>query len=488
VIPDRADANAIWSSGRWYTYRDLAARSGAVAALVLAEARPRAIARPIIPLLADNSFLLAAAYLGVVRAGAIPALVPLLSTDALAAIVAEIDSDLALADPDKLDRLRAAGARRALPLDLTLADADATAAAGDGDELALLLYTSGSTGRPCGVMLSRNNLAFNTHAILSAAPVASDERSIVTLPLHYCYGLSVLHTHVARGAAVVFPPRADLGALLAVIDEVDPTGLPTVPHLVHTWLHHGDAAARRRLAQLRYVMVSGGKLSDDDVRVLIDEAPRMRIYIRYGITETTAAASILAPDRLADRIGSIGTGLPGAPLLVRGDDGRPVAPGSDDVGEIVVRGPHVALGYLHGGPGGFSGGAYCSGDRARVDADGFVYVVGRTQSFVKTAGHRVAVEEVEEVLARYPDVAAAAVCGIPHPTRGDALVALVVAQHGHTISAIDLRAHCAASLPAFKVPVEFRAVDALPRTASGKLDRREIASRARTPRTPTSPE
>ena len=124
-------------------------------------------------------------------------------------------------------------------------------------------------------------------------------------------------------------------------------------------------------------------------------------------------------------------------------------------------------------------GGYRTGDRARVDADGFVYVVGRTQTFVKTGSHRVAVEEIEEVLGCCPGVVAAAICGVPHRARGEALIAVVVLRPGHLLSPVELRAHCARSLPPFKIPIEFRSATALPMTASGKIDRVALAALVR---------
>ena len=151
-----------------------------------------------------------------------------------------------------------------------------------------------------------------------------------------------------------------------------------------------------------------------------------------------------------------------------------MTPGSGQVGEIVGRGPHVTLGY-HGATAttqqAFRDGGYRTGDLATVDADGFVTIVGRANEMIKTGGHRAAPAEIEHVLAQAAGVAEAAVCGIPHDVRGEAVIGVVIASTGATLTEPALRAHCAARLPPHLVPVRFRIVAELPRTANGKLDR-----------------
>jgi long-chain acyl-CoA synthetase len=233
-------------------------------------------------------------------------------------------------------------------------------------------------------------------------------------------------------------------------------------------------------------MVSGGALPRAAIERLRQALPQIRLYLRYGVTELTAGASMLPPER-ADKIPSIGRGLPGAPLLVLRTDGTPVEPG--ERGEIVVRTESVALGYFtdDGEEQRFRAGAFHSGDLATVDADGYVFVVGREREFVKTAGHRVAPAEVEEVIARLPWVDEVAVCGAPHPVLGESLVCFVVARAESEASSALLRAHCAERLPTFKLPSRFELVPSLPRTSSGKLDRRALAALLESDQTPSAP-
>jgi acyl-CoA synthetase (AMP-forming)/AMP-acid ligase II len=435
----------------------------------------RMAAHPIVPILGEPSFHQIACYLGVLGAGAIPALIPPMSDDGLAATIARVDADLAFVEPPSLARARGAGIPSALPSDVPLtAELHAPQASPAG--VALIHYTSGSTSAPRGVMLSADGVRFNTNAILAAVPLASDDSAMLTMPIYYCFGLSVLHTHLVAGASIVLSGTGFTGSVAQLARETSTTMIPGVPSLFAAMLRQGGGDLTR-LEALRHVMISGGKLASASLRTLIDAVPHARVNVRYGITETTAAASFLPPERLGDKLGSVGRGLAGAPLSLRREDGSIVAPGESDQGEIWVRGRHVALGYL-GDPSEtaaqFINGAYRTGDRARVDADGFFFIEGREKSFVKTAGHRVAVEEVEEVLLADPRVHEAGVSGVPDQIRGEALVALVVARAGHALTTRELATRCAAALPAFKVPLRFHFAAALPRTSTGKIDRRAL--------------
>ncbi|MBA3454487.1 MAG: AMP-binding protein [Deltaproteobacteria bacterium] len=475
------DARAIWEAGRWFSYGELATRARQFAALV--GAIPTRGDRPIVVLASDNSFHLAAAYLGVIYAGAIAAPLPSLPDAALSAILAETSPGLVLADAAHVEQLQRVTTQSVLPLDLPLDDDAHSATSLDPDALALLLYTSGSTGRPRGVMLSSNNLGFSAHQILACLPLTSRDRALVTLPFHYTYGLSVLHTHLHRGGSLVLANRTFIDDIMGLMADLGVTGLPVVPSTLNMLVGRGGLQTRP-LPSLRYVMCSGSKLAEPIARELLNIVPQASLHVRYGTTESTAAASFLAPDRLRDKMGSIGRGLPSAGLSVERDDGSPIEPGSDEEGGIVIRGAHVALGYFRdedANARSFKDGAFHTGDVARVDAEGFVFIVGRAKQFVKTGGHRVAPQQVEDVVLRMPEVEEAAVFAIPDPIRGEALVAAVVARKGVVLRADLLRAFCIAALPVFMVPVRFIILADLPRGSSGKLDRVQLVQLALSP-------
>lgn len=419
----------------------------------------------IVPLVGGNSIEWVASYLGVLHAGAVPALVPPTTLANLREVFVEVDAQVALVEPGLAGGVTDL-ATTILPLGEagTEASIDAPVAKPDA-ELAALLYTSGSTGRPKGVMLSAANLVANAEAILAACPLDRADRAFQTLPFFYCYGLSVLHSHLRAGASL-YLSRAELPE--AIVDDLvdsDATGMPSIPSLFQT-LATRSTLAERPPRRLRYVMVSGGRMPDAALDRLSRALPEATVHLRYGVTELTAAASFLPPELRLAKAGSIGRGLAGSELSV-------------EVGELVVRGAHVAMGYFRDDAltrERFRDGAFHTGDLARVDADGFIYLVGRRAEFVKTIGHRVSPAEVEEVLALAPGVLETGVCGVPHPVRGEALVAAVVLAPGAASTPATLLRHCASLLPPFKVPMKVVIVPALPRTPSQKLDRARLVA------------
>lgn len=468
------DAIAVELGAERITYAALRERVREVAGFVHARHAPSP-ARPIVPILGETSIELVVAYLGVLYAGGVPAPLASPSAEVLRGVIEETGARMTLvAGPPPRgivldDTIVACARARGAPL---------PAVAVAPDELAALMYTSGSTGRPRGVMVSTRNLWSNARAILEAVPLTTDDRVLVTLPLYYCYGASVIHTHLRAGATVVLTAATYPAELLAALADTAATGLPAVPSMIQMLLARG-ALASTALPSLRYVMVSGGRLAETTVRELRAALPAARVYIRYGVTELTAAASFLPPDRLDDKLGAIGSGVPGTPLHVEREDGSEVVPGSGQVGEIVGRGDHVTLGYFADPDETarvFRDGAFHTGDVATVDTEGFITIVGREKEFVKTGGHRVAPQEVEEILMQHAGVHSAAVCGVVHPMRGEALVAAVIPRDGVTLTEAELRKHCVAFLPAHKVPAQLRIVASLPKTPNGKLDRRALAA------------
>ncbi|HEY4180355.1 MAG TPA: AMP-binding protein [Kofleriaceae bacterium] len=466
------DARAVWDEGRWWTFAELGVRTRQVAAALTT----RGARGKIVLLCGENSAEGIAAYLGALYAGAVAAPLLQLGDASLAAFVRDTGATIAIARAEHQPQLRMAG------LDVLVVDEPLTVqasepAAVDVNELAVVLYTSGSTGTPRGVMLSSDNLRYSTEAILSFAPLTADDRALASLPFYYCYGLSVLHTHVRAGAAVVIASSAMPGDLVALAEATGVTGLLGVPTMFQILVPRG--LRDRTLPAVRYAMLSGGKATPRLITELRAALPHARVYLRYGITEVTAAASCLAPELVDSKPDSIGRGLADAPLTVERPDGVAVAPGSDEVGEVVVRGRHVGLGYL-GAPEEtarcFRDGAFYTGDRARVDADGDVYLVGRDREFIKTGGHRVSPQEVEDVVAAIPEVAEAAVVGVPHQIRGEALVAIVVLQPGATLDLRGLSKYCGARMAPWKVPTELRVVEALPKRDNGKIDRRALGT------------
>lgn len=473
------DAIVVTQGERSHTRGELRRRTRAVSARVT---RTRiGHGRSIVALVGSNSFELMAAHLGVLHAGAVSAPLPPLSDEHLREILQEIGATVVFVESEQLARVQQLTGARVEALDAALPDSDDAARVVSQHELAILLYTSGSTSRPKGVMLSSANIRANTEAIVAVVGLTASDRALSFMPMHYAFGLSVVHTHLRVGASVAFGTATFPTEMLSEIQRTAATGLPGVPTLFVTLLNR-TAIAEAPLPSLRYAMISGGRLNTAMIHRLREALPQAQVFVRYGVTEVTSGASALPPER-ADKIPSVGRGFPGAPLLVLRPDGAPVtvgvAAGGGEIGEIVVRSASVALGYFGDVPEArhFRDGGFHTGDLATVDEEGFVTVVGRERDFIKTAGFRVSPSEIEEVVTQLSFVEEAAVCAVPHPVLGESLVCCVVQREPTESSVAKLRAHCVAQLPSYKVPTRFELVDALPKTSNGKLDRRSLAAR-----------
>jgi acyl-CoA synthetase (AMP-forming)/AMP-acid ligase II len=286
--------------------------------------------------------------------------------------------------------------------------------------------------------------------------------------------MSLLHTHLAVGGSVVlfnrfmFPEKA-----LDELARMRCTGLAGVPATYQILLRKTHFA-EREFPALRWLQQAGGKLADVFLRELRQAAPAARLFVMYGQTEATARLSYLPPERLDEKLGSIGKGLPHARLEVLAADGAPVRPGSDEIGEIVASGENVAPGYWNDPEETaryFRDGKLYTGDMARVDRDGFLFLVERRRDFIKAMGNRVSPKEVEEVIAELPQVVEAAVIGAPHEIYGEAIHAFVVPAASGSLTAEAVRAHCLARLPNHKVPECVELVGSLPKTSNGKVDK-----------------
>jgi acyl-CoA synthetase (AMP-forming)/AMP-acid ligase II len=197
----------------------------------------------------------------------------------------------------------------------------------------------------------------------------------------------------------------------------------------------------------------------------------------YGQTEATARLSYLPPEMLSSKCGSIGRGLPSVKLEVLRQDGTPVAPGSDETGEIVASGKSIAKGYWNSPDETslfFRNGKLYTGDLARVDADGYIYVVDRSRDFIKSMGNRISPLEVEDALAAHPGVLHAAVIGVPDDLFGEAVTAFVVPRSPDAADEQTLLAHCNARLANHKVPRKVYFVDRLPMNAFGKVIKAQL--------------
>jgi long-chain acyl-CoA synthetase len=349
----------------------------------------------------------------------------------------------------------------------------------EAESPALILYTSGSTGRPRGVVQTFRNIERNTRSIVQYLGLEAGDRAMLVLPLHYCYGRSVLQTHLFAGGSVFLDGRfAFPGTVLEALAAEGCTGFAGVP-LTFEILRRQVDVAGLALPRLRYVTQAGGALSPETLAWARSAFHPARFYVMYGQTEATSRLSYLPPERAAQKPGSIGIPIPGVELKVVDDEGGDMPAG--EVGNLVARGDNVTPGYF-GEPEETAailrGGWLWTGDLARRDAEGFFFHCGRSKEILKIGGHRVSPAEIEVVIARHPDIAEAAVVGTPHALMGEAPTAFVIVRPGRTPSESEIKAYCRQRMPAYSVPVTVRFIERLPRNAAGKLLRAALTGEA----------
>ncbi|MEZ5654184.1 MAG: AMP-binding protein [Burkholderiaceae bacterium] len=356
-----------------------------------------------------------------------------------------------------------------------------------GEDLAAILYTSGSTGAPKGVMVTHANLLAGARIVSRYLRIEASDRLLGVLPLSFDYGLNQLLTTVAQGAELV-PFTFRFGnELVGALTRFSITGLAGVPTL---WAILTSAAPLLRQTpprHLRYVTNSGGAVPRGVVDKLRSMLPHTRIYLMYGLTEAFRS-TYLDPDEIDRRPDSIGKAIPECEVFVIRSDGRRAAPG--EVGLLVHRGPTVSRGYWGRPedtarvlrpnplrPADRGADLVCfSGDLARMDADGFLYFVGRNDAMIKSAGFRISPTEIEEVIMATGLFSQVAVIGLPDALIGQSVHAVAVRAGsdagGPTDDDARLRAlqHCALSLPTHMVPRRLEIVDRLPVSGNGKVD------------------
>ena len=350
------------------------------------------------------------------------------------------------------------------------------------DALACILYTSGTTGAPKGVMLSHANLASNASAVIDYLGLTAQDRLLSVLPCYYAYGASALHTHLVVGASVVFAepmlfPQQTLEALAAS----SATGFSGVPSTYALLCDHTDARMLD-LSALRYLTQAGGAMPPALTRRVRELLPQAALYVMYGQTEATSRLTWLPPDRLMEKLGSVGIPIAGVEIRIAGDDGRALPAGSE--GEVLVRGPNVMQGYWQApreSALALRDGWLRTRDIGRLDDDGFLWLAGRSDDVIKTGAHRVHPQDIEDVIAEVPGVRESAVVGIGDEMLGQAIAAYVVAEGDMPLLEREIRGHCRKRMAPYKVPRSIHFIDALPRTASGKVRRAALTQAHATP-------
>jgi len=347
----------------------------------------------------------------------------------------------------------------------------------DDAELAVLLFTSGTAGAPRAAMLTHGNLAANIGQVQGhpGLRVRSDDVGLAALPFFHVFGLNVaLGVGLQAGLTTVLLEHFDAAQAAALIRKHRATIVAGVPTMFGAFLELPEAVAPSDAFSSVRLAVSGAAELPLERAEAFQARFGITIYEGYGLTEASPIVSTTAVED-APRWGSIGPPLPGVDVRLVGDDGEDVLPG--DPGEIWVRGQNVFAGYWDDPEATekvLADGWLRTGDVAVADDDGYLSLVDRKKDLVIVSGFNVYPAEVEEVLLSHPDIADAAVIGVPNPRTGEAVAAWVVPAPGATLTVEQVREHAAGHLARYKVPSTVQLVDSLPRNEAGKLLRRAL--------------
>lgn len=466
------------------TYRALADRVRRVAGAMAARGVGRGDR---VVVMADNGLTYFDVYLAVAHLGA--AAVPVnthLADAEIAYIVGDADPALAIADHDHAATLGRVVTTAPL-MDTAAAEWDEALGADpwDGDvahesDVALVIYTSGTTGRPKGVCLTQRGLTFNGLTMAVVQEFRTDDVFLSSTPLYHAATGTRITSMMVDGQTHVVLPRFDVADCLRAIETHGVTIAVWVPVQLRRVLDH-PRRADHDLSTLRLIVYGAAPTE----LPLIEQAHReldAGLYQGYGLTEAVTNLTAFTPadhdHAIANEpglIASCGRPVPGVELQIR-DENDAAAP-IGEVGEICVRSEKVMAGYWRRPEATAEtvvDGWLHTGDLARMDDRGYVFIVGRAKDMLISGGVNVYPSEIEAVLNEHPSVAEAAVVGVPDDTWGEAPVAFVVPAHGSVVVVDVLHDLCAANLARVKVPREIRVVDDLPRTATGKVRKVEL--------------
>lgn len=498
TTPDKA---AVVVEGTPYTYSQLLDQASRLATALVARGIQRGDR---VAIYMDNSWPCVIAIYATLMAGGVFLVInPQTKSDKLQFIIDDSDAKVLLTDGHladvfipvlpKCSKLRsricagklppraAAHSIEAFDVAVTGAAPMTAPVAANSLDLAALIYTSGSTGQPKGVMQTHQSMVFTLGSLIEYLRETPEDRILCPLPLAFDYGLYQLLMAVQLGATLVLERSFTYPAqVFQRMDQERVTVFPAVP-TIFAMLLAAHARSQLLFPHVKRVTNTAAALPDDHVAKLREVFPNALIYKMYGLTECKRVC-YLEPELIDAKPGSVGKAIPGSEVFLRTPQGEPVKPG--ETGVLYVRGPHVMRGYWKRPdltehmlkPGWIPGErVLCTHDHFRMDEDGFLYFVGRSDDIIKTRGEKVSPVEVENVLHSIPGVREAAVIGVADAVLGQAVRAYVVLQPGAQVSDKQIRSWCLAHLENFMVPKEIVFRDDLPRTDTGKVSKKALA-------------
>ncbi len=351
------------------------------------------------------------------------------------------------------------------------------------NDLAALIYTSGSTGFPKGVMQTHQSMVFAAWSLIEYQRLSANDRILLVLPLAFDYGLYQLLMAIKLGGTLIversftFPRQ-----VFNRIDEQQVTVFPAVPTLFAMMI---SAHKKKNLCfpSITRITNTAAALPADFIPYLKQIFPSALIYKMYGLTECKRV-SYLEPELIDKKPTSVGKAIPGTEIYLLSPEGDPVNHG--EPGILYVRGPHIMLGYWKQPeksakmlkPGKLPGErVLCTQDFFRMDDEGFLYFVGRSDDIIKTKGEKVSPVEVENAIYNLGGIAEVCVMGVSDPVFGEAIAAFVVLNSDSKINEKVIKRHCITHLENFMVPKTIVFLDSMPKTSNGKIDKKLLAHR-----------
>jgi len=343
----------------------------------------------------------------------------------------------------------------------------------DGSDTAVILYTSGTTGTPKGAELSHDNMRMNAEIAVELFGIEGDAMTLGALPLFHSFGQTCgLNATMVAGGCLTLIPRFEPAKALEIIARDRVNVFEGVPTMFSAMLH--DPSADGADTSCLAVCASGGSAMPVEVMKAFEEKFHCKVLEGYGLSETSPVASFNHPDK-ERKPGSIGTPIRGVEMKLFDEEGNETAEG--EVGEIVIKGHNVMKGYWKREDAtaeAIKDGWFHSGDLAKVDEDGYYFIVDRKKDMIIRGGYNVYPREIEEVLYEHPAVREAAVVAIAHPELGEEVGAAVALKDGQDATVEELQKHVKDAVAAYKYPRRVWLVDELPKGPTGKILKREI--------------
>jgi long-chain acyl-CoA synthetase len=426
---------------------------------------------PRVGLLCPNSPQFVEAFLGALWAGKTVAVLPTLAPAPLLKLMAA-ESALGpiLTTPELLPRLQEVGAP-ALGLHEAASAADFLPERSRAEAAAVILYTSGTTGRPKAVLLSEENIVSNAEGCRVATGFDERQVMLAILPLFHAYGLTVtILLPLMTGATVVIPERFIPRSVLQLIEREKISCLVAVPSQYRVLAKESAQIDASSL----WLCIAGAERLPEHVAEEFEQRFHRVVVQGYGATEISPVISLNLPE--SNRFGSVGKPLPGLSVTIRNDEDLVLA--ANEVGEVCVEGSSVMVGYNdpQATARKIRNGVLHTGDKGYLDADGYLHLVGRADDLVKVSGEKVYPSEVETALENISGVDEAAVIALPDEKHGARLHAFIQLKPGTVLNDAELRAAARGSLEPYKIPRSFAIVEALPRTPTGKTDKKALAA------------